>query len=63
MKAYIPIEYFKHTGYIPKEPPSSFQDPMGTFKKERFNEQVDYPGTSKGMRKDDMVSTHSKTAS
>ena len=35
---------------------------MSTFKKERFNEQIEYPGTAKG-KPNDAMSVHSKTLS
>jgi hypothetical protein len=55
MKVYLPVDYFKHAGYIPTE--QSQADA-----KERFNEKLEYQGKSKAsIRGDDVKSNYSKS--
>ena len=59
MKAYIPVDYFKHTGYLPQDAKSIAQESTGVVKKERFNEKLDYR-EGVASRRDDKVSVYSK---
>lgn len=70
MKVYVPTEYYKHAGYIPKEgkvqskPTSSVRQSLNkplekadAMQKERFNEELNY---GKHGKKDEALSAYSR---